>query len=194
MQKRAFAGVGVIACAVFLMSRTQTGAQEGSGSSRASPPRATRPMTPDEFYAAFWKHIARQDSPYTKWGSPKGKEGLREGQSPHGDLVKTFANKAATDSPDALPYGAIIVAENYAKDKTTLKDITVMYRVKGADPKHNDWYWLKYLPNGTIARTPEKEGKKPIAGKVAACAECHSKAGGSDYVFANDPRDDADKK
>jgi hypothetical protein len=151
-------------------------------------------MTPDEFYAAFWKHIIRQESPYTKWGSPKGKEGLREGQSPHGDFVRMYANKAAIDSPSALPYGAILVTENYEQDKRTLKDITVMYRVKGTDPKHNDWYWLKYLPNGTIARTPEKEGKKAIAGRVASCIECHSKAGGNDLVHANDGSKDAESK
>ena len=75
-----------------------------------------------------------------------------------------------------------------------MKDITVMYRSKGADPQHGDWYWLKYLPDGSIARTPEKEGKKAIAGKVASCIECHSKAGGKDLVYSNDPETGADEK
>ena len=92
------------------------------------------------------------------------------------------------------PYGTILVTENYADDKTTLKDITVMYRSKGADPQHGDWYWLKSLPDGAIARTPEKEGKKPIAGKVASCIECHSKAAGRDLVFSNDPAEETDAK
>lgn len=194
MKKLLVTAMCLVACGVAMFFLPLVVAQEGSGSSRASPPRATRPMTPDEFYTAFWKHIARQDSPYTKWGSLPGKEGLREGRSPHGDFMQTYANKAAIDSPDALPYGAIVVSENYEKDKKTLKGITVMYRVKGTDPQHNDWYWLKYLPNGAIARTSEKEGKKPIAGKVASCAECHSKAGGKDFVFSNDPSEGGGEK
>jgi len=69
-----------------------------------------------------------------------------------------------------------------------------MYRSKGADPQHNDWYWLKYLPNGSIARTSEKEGKKPIAGKVASCIDCHSKAAGKDLAYSNDPATKAEEK
>jgi len=164
---------------------------QGSGSSRASPPRATRPPTPEEFYQNFWNHLARKESPYTKWAPPKGTEGLREGKTPHGDFVKTYYNKQAIDNPDTLPYGSILVAENYADDQKTLKDITVLYRVKGTDPQHGDWYWLKYLPDGAIARTPDK---KAIAGKAASCFECHSKAGGKDFVFSNDSADDASEK
>jgi len=175
---------------IFLQSPARP---QGSGSSRAAPPRATRPMTPDEFYQSFWTHLNRQEFPYKKWGPLAGKKGLREGESPHGDFVQTFANKIALDNPATLPYGSILVAENYDQDKK-LKDITVMYRSKGADPQHGDWYWLKYLPNGSIARTPEKEGKKPIAGKVASCIECHAKADGKDFVYGNDPKKEPDEK
>jgi hypothetical protein len=176
--------------AAFLQS---TSDQEGSGSSRAAPPRATRPQTPDEFYASFWQHLVRKESPYNKWNSFPGKGDLHEAQSPHGDFVKTFVSKSALEKPGTFPIGSIIVTENYDKDKK-LRDITVMYRVKGTEPNTGDWYWLKYLPNGAIARTPEKEGKKPIAGKVASCIECHSKAGGKDLVYSNDPEPEADKK
>src|SRR5579872_2797833 len=184
----------LIACLALLSFRQTTSAQEGSGSSRAAPPRATRPMTPDEFYASFWKHLNKQDSPYKKWESLPGKKGLRGSKEPHGDFVQTFSNKTATDKPDVLPYGSILVTENYDKDKK-LTDITVMYRSKGADPQHGDWYWLKYRPDGSIARTPEKEGKKAIAGKVSSCIDCHSKAGGRDLVYSNDPDEEkADEK
>jgi hypothetical protein len=183
----------LIAGCILLFLRHSTSAQEGSGSSRASPPRATRPMTPDEFYQAFWKFINKQDAPYKKWGALPGKKGLRDSKEPHGDSIQTFANKIATDSPATLPYGSILVTENYDIDKK-LTDITVMYRSKGSDSQHADWYWLKYLPNGSIARTAEKEGKKPIAGKVASCIDCHSKAAGRDLVYSNDPEEKADEK
>jgi len=189
--QRLIAAFLVAGCAVLFL-RQSTLAQEGSGSSRASPPRATRPMTPDEFYQAFWKFINKQDAPYKKWGALPGKKGLRDSKEPHGDSIQTFANKIATDSPATLPYGSILVTENYDKDKK-LTDITVMYRSKGSDPQHGDWYWLKYLPNGSIARTAEKE-KKAIAGKVASCIDCHSKAAGRDLVYSNDPEEKADEK
>ncbi len=161
---------------------------QGSGSSRAAPPRATRPPTPEEFYQNFWKHLNRKELPYTKWSGFAGKESPQKGESPHGAFTKTFINKAAADDPQKLAYGTILVTENYADDEKTLQNITVMYRYKGTDPKHNDWYWLKYNPDGTIARTPEKEGKKAIAGKVASCIDCHTRAGGGDYVFSNDEK------
>jgi hypothetical protein len=175
------AGAAVIALSFPSPARSQ-----GSGSSRAAPPRATRPPTPEEFYQNFWKHLNRKEAPYTKWSGFAGKEGLQKGESPHGAITKTFINKTAADDPQKLPYGAILVTENYADDEKTLQNITVMYRYKGSDPKHNDWYWLQYQPGGTIARTSEKEGKKAIAGKVVSCIDCHTRAGGADYVFSND--------
>jgi hypothetical protein len=113
---------------------------------------------------------------------------LQKGKSPHGDFTRSYLNKTAASAPDKPPEGAIIVTENYAGDQKTLTDITVMYRSKGSDPKHNDWYWLKYRPDGSIARTSEKEGKKAIAGKVESCIDCHSRAGGADYVYSNDEK------
>jgi hypothetical protein len=173
------------ATAIVLLVQSP-GRPQGSGSSRASPPRETRPPTPEEFHVGFWKYLNRTESPYKKWAGLPGKSGMQKGEDPHGEFTKTYLNKVVADDFDRLPLGAIVVTENYEKDKKTLKDITVMYRSKGADPKHNDWYWLKYLPNGSIARTSEKEGKKPIAGKVASCIDCHTKAGGSDFLFSND--------
>lgn len=62
--------------------------------------------------------------------------------------------------------------------------LTIMYRAKeGYDPENNDWYWVKYLPNGKVAKTGEG---MPIAGKVKSCIECHASAAGDDYVFTND--------
>ena len=193
MQRLTCTAALLIAGAFFLFVRGSTSAQEGSGSSRASPQRATRPMTPDEFYQSFWKFINKQDAPYKKWETLAGKKGLRESKEPHGDFVQMFANKIATDKPDTLPYGSILVTENYDKDKKLI-DITVMYRSKGADPQHGDWYWLKYRPDGSIARTSEKEGKKAIAGKVASCIDCHSKAGTKDLVYSNDPEEKSEKE
>jgi Cytochrome P460 len=174
----------VIAIAVFALHRA-TG-QQGSGSSRIEPQGKAKAKTPEEFYQSFWMYLSRRDSPYTKWPELRGMEGLREGDGPHGKFVKTYVNKLVADSPKALPLGAILVAESYGEDQMMLKNVMVMYRVKGADPQHFDWYWLTYQPDGSIARTSVQEGNKPIAGKVASCIECHAKAKGTDFVFSND--------
>jgi len=62
-----------------------------------------------------------------------------------------------------------------------------MYRSKGPIPKHNDWYWLKYLPKGSIARTSEKEGKKPDGREVARAIDCHTKAADRTSSFPTTP-------
>lgn len=165
---------------------------QGSGSTRSAPPRATRPPTQEEFQQSFWKFLTKKESPYTKWKEFPGKAGFQKGNSPHGAFTKTYINKAAAESLKDFAFTSILVTENYADDQKTLKDITIMYRVKGTDPQHRDWYWLKYLPNGTVPLTSEKEGKKPMAGKVSSCIDCHAKAAGGDLVYSNDPQAEAE--
>lgn len=180
----------------------RTVSAQGSGSTRVPnqgtqpyrPPAAQSPanraQTPEEFYQTFWKHLVRQQDPYTKWAK-LNEQTNPESAGPHGIFVKIYGNKLAAENPATMPPGAVLVAENYAKDQKTLSRITVMYRVKGYDPKANDWYWLEYLPNGSIARTPANEGNKAIAGKVKSCIDCHTKAQGKDFLFSNDPKEES---
>ncbi|MBW3599464.1 MAG: cytochrome P460 family protein [Planctomycetes bacterium] len=194
MPKRSLVGLIILASSAAGLCRAPMALAQGSGSSRSSPPRATRPRTVEEFYVSFWRHLQRPQQPYTNWPRPPGGNGSSGAPSPHGEFAKFYANKIASDNPAALPYGAILVAANYAEDQTTLVDISVMYRVKGADPQHSDWYWMKYLPNGSIARTPASEGRKAIAGRVASCIECHSKAARADFAFSNDPAETSENQ
>ena len=123
MRRLTIAAACLIACVVFLLLRQSTSAQEGSGSSRAAPPRATRPPTPDEFLASFWKHLNKPESPYKKWESLPGKKDLREGAAPHG--VRAFANKTASGDLKPLPYGSILSPRITVRTKNAR--ITVMY-------------------------------------------------------------------
>ncbi len=153
--------------------------RRGSGTRRG---QAKLPFT-----VKFWNYLVHPRSGYRHWGAFPGRpEGTYEGQSPHGAFLKMYANKMARENPQTLPSGSIIVKENYGADQTTLMAVTVMYRSQGYNPDHNDWYWVKYKPNGVVARTPEDKGNKPIAGRFASCIECHSGADGNDYAFAND--------
>jgi hypothetical protein len=170
--------------AVLSCPATPANAQ-GSGSSRLSPPRQPRPQTPAEFQQSFWKHITVK-SPYRDWQRwPAGADEPQSASEPHGTWVKTYANSVAAKNPARLEYGSIVVNEEYDDDKTTLKAVSVMYCVKGSDPSHYDWYWLKYSPDGKVMRAPADQGGKAIAGKVQSCIQCHQKAK-ADLVFGND--------
>lgn len=142
-------------------------------------------LTPEQFQLQFWQHLTKSRSAYKNWVQfPE----LREGESPHGAWLKVFLNSRARRDPSILPHGSILVAENYDEDKKKLLDITVMYRAPGYNAENYDWYWIKYNPNGTVARSASD---KALAGKVQSCIDCHKPAADNDYVFLNDPKDDA---
>lgn len=105
-----------------------------------------------------------------------------------GALLTTYVNDASLETiiqkKGQMPPGAIIIEENYMPDKT-LDSITVMHKVEGFNPKVNDWFWVKFGPDGKIA-TAEKYGQTlMLAGKVAACIECHGEQSANDYIFTS---------
>jgi hypothetical protein len=134
-----------------------------------------KPVMVEASGAALWDHIKKKD--YTKgWKMWPGKTALYKGTEPHGTLLTTYVNGRAYKAIEAkkgmLPYGSIIVKENYSPDKK-LMALTVMYKVKGYNPQAGDWFWAKYTSDGKI----EAEGK------VEACINCHGKKKDNDYVF-----------
>jgi len=125
--------------------------------------------------SALWTYITRTD-PYQKWETWPGYPGIYPGKSPHGKYLKLFANPLAQKALKAgkpMPPGAIIVKENYGKDKKTLMVVTPMYRVKGYNPEGGDWFWGKYSPNGKVM----------ASGKPKGCIKCHGVKKGSDWLF-----------
>ena len=124
----------------------------------------------------LWNYIS-EESPYVAWKQWPGKEGMYEGQSPHGAYLKLFVNDkayAALQAGEEMPDGAIVVKENYADDKETLVAITPMYKSKGYNPDAGDWFWAKYSEKADVQ----------AAGKVESCIECHMKAKDHDWLFS----------
>lgn len=125
---------------------------------------------------AVWTYISKTN-PYTEWDYWPGKEGIYPGQSPHGAYLKLYANPVAIEAARAgkteMPDGALIVKENYAKDRETLAAVTPMYKVKGYNPNAGDWFWAKYGPDGKVM----------AAGKVDSCINCHAAKKQNDYIF-----------
>ena len=97
-----------------------------------------------------------------------------------------YLNRTAIANSNNLPHDSILIKENYGQDKKTLMAITVMYRAKGYNPEAGDWYWVKYNPNGTVAKAPPEKGSMPLQGKLKGCIKCHGGADGKDFAFVND--------
>jgi hypothetical protein len=157
---------------------------QGSGSSRATP-TPPRQQTPQEFAAALWGYINRDKAPYRQWVATET-PAPNTVTDPHGAGGKTYVNDVADKDHLKLGYGAILVREEFGDDAKKPIAVSVMYRAKGTDPKNNDWYWLMFLPDGSVAKSAPEAGGRLILGRVASCIECHQKSGGKDLVFLND--------
>lgn len=122
-----------------------------------------------------------------------------KGTQPHGKVLEYMEDELAVGGHR----GIVMVKKNYVGDedvdaliKAVLNDrakapasITVMYqREAGYDPDNDDWFWAKYLPDGSLATNPKK---MKLAGRVAkgadaGCIACHMAAPGGDLVFTHD--------
>jgi hypothetical protein len=74
-----------------------------------------------------------------------------------------------------LPYGTILVKEGRSDDGTVVL-LALMRKVKGANPKHNDWVWIEY----TRSSASERFG---VQAKGAICWGCHQGVAQRDYVW-----------
>lgn len=117
-----------------------------------------------------------------------------EGIAPHGMMLQTFYSTATINGHT----GDLIVKRNYgpkgvSEDEVLMEPgkhlgaVTVMFRREaGFDADNQDWFWVKFLPDGSLDKNPKGMS---LAGKVAkgaekGCIACHS--GEDDYVFTSD--------
>ena len=117
-----------------------------------------------------------------------------DGGEPHGMMLETFYSRATINGHE----GDLIVKRNYGPEGVSADEIladpakhlgavTVMFRREaGYDADNQDWFWVKYLADGTLDKNPA--GMR-LAGRVAkgaeqGCIACHS--GVDDYVFTSD--------
>ena len=121
-----------------------------------------------------------------------------QGTQPHGLTLEYLETMATVEGHS----GVAMVKKNYSGEGDdqaidavlndrmgNLKSVTVMFRREaGYDPDHQNWFWVKYQPNGQPATNPK--GMK-LAGRVAkgadkGCIACHQAAPGGDYTFTHD--------
>ncbi len=118
-----------------------------------------------------------------------------EGVAPHGMMLETLYTTATVDGHT----GDLVIKRNYGPEGVSKNDVlsnpdkhlgavTIMFRrEEGYDPDNANWFWAKYLPDGSLDKNPK--GMK-LAGKVAkgmnaGCIACHAGAG-DDMLFTTD--------
>lgn len=146
--------------------------------------------------AAYAKQIWQAMSDQRLVGDGMIRSKPYEGTDPHGMMLETFYSTATIDGHT----GDLIVKRNFGPEgvdaDTVLADpgkhlgaITVMFRREhGYDHEDQDWFWVKFLPDGSLDKNPKG---MQLAGKVAkgadvGCIACHSGAGGDDFLFTTD--------
>lgn len=119
-----------------------------------------------------------------------------EGIDPHGMMLETFYSSATIDGHT----GDLIVKRNYGPEGVSedevlmdpekhLGAVTVMFRREaGYDEDTQNWFWAKFLPDGSLDKNPKG---MMLAGKIAkgmdaGCIACHTGAPGEDFVFTSD--------
>ena len=118
-----------------------------------------------------------------------------EGQAPHGAVLQTIDTSVVVRGKR----GRVVVKKNFGPKGVSITDVwtnpnkhlkavTVMFKRKGYDRDNQDWFWVKYKPNGKLHTNPKG---MMLAGRVAkgkdkGCIACHKGAGGGDYLFIND--------
>lgn len=125
----------------------------------------------------LYNYITTENN-YQNWSYWPGKSEFGPARQPHGDFITTYVSNTSLSSIENkegnMSAGSIIVNNNY-DDNKELVAITAMYKVDGYDPEHNDWFWVRYSPDGTI----EAEGM------IEECNTCHGMKKSNDYIFAS---------
>lgn len=172
--------VGLAACG----GAEESGMEEADAATPETQPAATQPAMemPDTTAEAVWAFI--QENDYTSWAHFPGTGDQYQGQEPHGMLLTTYVNETAltaleAGAPISIPEDGFVIKENYSPEGM-LGAVTVMYKVPGYNADHNDWWWAKYLPDGSLDTAPNG---MEMEGRVPGCQSCHIQAADNDYVI-----------
>jgi hypothetical protein len=118
-----------------------------------------------------------------------------DGIEPHGMMLETFYTSATVNGHS----GRLIVKRNYGPEGIGVDEVlgdpakhlaavTVMFqREDGFDDETGNWFWVKYLPDGSLDKNPAGMELAGLVGKGAdaGCIACHLGAG-EDMTFTTD--------
>lgn len=117
------------------------------------------------------------------------------GQPPHGAVLQYIDTTLTVNGQS----GSVIVMGNFAgvgvsidnvarNPKRYLTAVTVMYKRANYDPDNANWFWVRYLTDGTLDKDPQGLALAGRIGKAdppTGCIKCHLAAPGNDRVFNN---------
>lgn len=114
-----------------------------------------------------------------------------EGNEPHGTIQEVLTTTATMDGHSGRLLvkrnhggeGELSVEDVYDDPLSNLAAITIMFkRESGYDAENQDWFWAKYLPDGTLDKNPNgiQLAGRVAKGADAGCIACHTAAGGED--------------
>jgi hypothetical protein len=115
------------------------------------------------------------------------------GSEPHGYVLETFDTKMSIQGTERR----VLIKRNYGPEGVApetvavspeghLESVTVMIkRDSGYDTQNLDWFWVKYLPGGAVAKDTMgvSQAGRLHKGSDLGCIACHSAAPGGDYLF-----------
>lgn len=112
------------------------------------------------------------------------------GNDPHGNVLVALESNITVGRQT----GEVIVKRNYGGSGATIETVsndpenylvatTVMFRRNGFDSANNDWFWAKWMADGSYDNAPNGN---PLVGKAPGCINCHNRAPGGDMVYLND--------
>ena len=138
-----------------------------------------------EYAAQLW--AALEEAHFVGQGVIHGT--FYEGAEPHGFVLETLFADITVNGMTA----PAIIKRNYGPAGVTVEEvdvapndhlaaITVMYQRPGFNADTNDWFWVKWLPDGTL----DLAGETQMAGNVGGCIGCHQNAPGNDWIFVTD--------
>jgi hypothetical protein len=125
------------------------------------------------------------------------------GAKPHGMILELVYRTVEVEGHR----GFVVVKKNYdgagvsvdrveADREKFLTSMTVMFRREaGYDNDNQNWFWVKYHPDGRVFQKTANGSTTALAGRLvkgktpednSGCIYCHASAGGGDYVFYPD--------
>lgn len=152
-----------------------------------------KPPFGDPDNLAYAASVWEQMEGYRQWRLTTA---VYQGASPHGAFLRMFSSYVTVNGV-ARP---IVVKENFGGEGVTaqasadkpdewLKAVTIMLqREAGYDDDNDNWFWVKYAPDGSVMANPKgvRLAGRVAKGMPAGCISCHLSAEDGDYLFFND--------
>jgi Cytochrome P460 len=112
---------------------------------------------------------------YKRWQKLNRKP-VRGGSPAHGGTKNVYVSKPLRAGQKRYAVGTIIVKEAVNPGERFVRLIAVSRKIKGFNPRHNDWQMIEWTRDSASARFSE-------VARGQVCYSCHVGARSRDYVW-----------